>query len=155
MNIASTSLFAENERSTGAILKKNALLQRFRQRRVALWRFKKHRSVGPFFRISILSLGLKNKCCMFRVAILFHTRRCMRTTLKTRRFRSSSELQTIGPERGRRERRECGRRCIRECIVPSFSSQSKINFRPPHALYIFFPLSHFLSARAAALVYGA
>jgi len=111
-----------------------------------------------FFRISILSLGLKNKCCTFRAAILFRTRRCICTTLKTRRFRSLSKRQTNrATQRGGGRRREYGRRCIRECIVPPilFAVKNKLpTARTSRAVY-FFLLSHFLSARAAALVYGA
>jgi len=110
-----------------------------------------------FFQISILSLGLKNKCCTFRAAILFCTRRCICTTLKTRRFRSLSKRQTIEPQKGGEKRRKYGRWCIRECIVPPilFTVKNKLpTARTGRAVY-FFLLSHFLSARAAALVYGA
>lgn len=75
-----------------------------------------------FARVSILLLGLKNKCRVFRVGSFFPLRRKAPRymSLKMCRFRLSKR-KTKGTWRGEGgTRRGSGCWCIHECIVPSF-----------------------------------
>lgn len=101
---------------------------------------------------SIVRLEKKKKkeinAACFALRSFFVARRCMCMTLKTRRFRSSSERQTIESGAGGGE--GYGRRCIRaECIVPSFFAvKNKLpTARAGRAVYIFFFCSLTFSVR--------